>query len=289
MNKLIHLFVLCGSYGVLFYFLHLFLDHQSLGWSLLYNSIFIFSNPPGWWFIQTYVFLCLISPLLNDAIGVFSKKRFVQVLFLLSVLNIYFGFMWNNELNPSGYNLMNFIYLYMIGRFIQLYLPIEKVNKSRYKFLFIYLVMSLLIGTFALFNVFVLKSDVAIFRTWVYNNPLIIISSIAFFCFFLIIKIQSKKINWLASSALAIYLIHENSYLSKYLYGFIGTIGKSPFIIQSSFFQIVVIIFISLSVVIICILFDKVFQLVTVPITKLFVLIWNRIKQPINMFFFDKM
>jgi hypothetical protein len=43
-----------------------------------------------------------------------------------------------------------------------------------------------------------------------YNSPLVILSSISLFLVFRKIEIQSRKINWLAKSVLAIFIIHTS-------------------------------------------------------------------------------
>jgi hypothetical protein len=94
-----------------------------------------------------------------------------------------------------------------------------------------------------------------------YNNPLIIISSVSLFIVFSKIKMQSKIINWLASSALAIYLIHgalPYGKLFQYLYQNYGNRWYSGII----YFFAVSLVFIG------SIIIDKMRMFITNPIEK---------------------
>jgi hypothetical protein len=94
-----------------------------------------------------------------------------------------------------------------------------------------------------------------------YNNPVVIISSISLFIVFRNLKLQSKIVNWLASSALAIFLIHSAlpyGKLFQYLHSNYGNKWYSGII----YFFVVCIVFI------ISILIDKVRMLITNPIER---------------------
>lgn len=98
-----------------------------------------------------------------------------------------------------------------------------------------------------------------------YNNPIVIVQSIIGFLFFLTINIKSRIINWLACSALSIYLLHL---YPGWKHSFID-LGKSFY--QYDMFtqyslQILLIIAVSITAVLIdkvrmaC--FDKVYSIV---------------------------
>ena len=80
------LFVQCAFYGFLFYLLHLYFDKAKLGWSVIDNSLFVLSTPPGWWFIRVSVCMYLLSPILNKAIENINQLQFKILLIILAVL-----------------------------------------------------------------------------------------------------------------------------------------------------------------------------------------------------------
>ena len=208
-----NLFSVCCFYGLAAYFLHLFVDGQHLGRSIIYNGIFPFSNPPGWWFIREYFYLLLISPVLNYAIASLDKVRFRYVLVLLTVFNLYFGFLWRNDVNSSGYCLCNFIWLYFIGRYLRLHCSLDKPSAV---YFVRYLITCVLLAALC-FAGFRLGSDSVFFDNTRYNT-LVMLAAIWLFCTFARLNFHSGAINWLASSALAAYLITDNNYIGGWYY-----------------------------------------------------------------------
>ena len=77
----IHLYVLCAFYSV---FLTLFSFYETGQFSIkeFLFSFLVFSNSK-WWFIQCYVYLFILSPILNIVIDSISKNRKVFIALLL--------------------------------------------------------------------------------------------------------------------------------------------------------------------------------------------------------------
>ncbi len=277
-KKLIHLYVICASYGALFYFMHLHFSGQSIGKTFLFQSLFVISNTQDFWFIQSYFFLCLFSPVLNRSIENMNKNEHLIVIFLLTFLNVYFGFFWHNPINSDGYNVMNFIFLYMIGSYIKMYVSIQDLIKSRRMLIWGYLFLSIIFGCLILFNTFVLKENGLTVLSWAYNHPIILITSILFFCIFLTFNMSSKWINWLAGSVLSVYLIHENSYLRVYLYELLKKIYNYPIISDYLVLKYFFLILFAMLLLLVCILFDKMFQKIIRPVENILVFLWSKIE-----------
>lgn len=171
----------------------------------LANTLFCISHS-GNWFIEGYVFLYLISPILNVAIDNFDKKTFLMALCLLTVSNLYFGYFWKTEaFNVNGYNGHQFVYLYFIGRYIKLYLNGNKVTACRYYFLSTYIISTVVYICIVALS---LHCQVPHWDPWKYNNPLLIISSLSFFLFFCSFDFKSKIVNRIALCAFPALLIH---------------------------------------------------------------------------------
>ncbi|MDE6542907.1 MAG: acyltransferase [Muribaculaceae bacterium] len=175
------------------------------------SRMMIFSHPT-YWFVNTYIYLTVFAPLINLMFEKMSKR--FQIFFIVSLLFIscYLGFIWLNPLNPNGYNLIQFILMYSIGRFICYYpLRISKIASF-----ILYLVPSVITGVF----MFLLWQTGHLGRSWQmtgYNNPLIMLAAIGLFMFFSKIRFKSNMINKWASSAFAIYMV-QSSLLSNVLY-----------------------------------------------------------------------
>lgn len=209
LKKLFYLYILTSIIGGLGYFVHLYVDDASLGKSVIYNTIFSISHAPGTWYIKVYIYLFLLSPIINISLQTFTRKQIHLVLFLLSVICVYFGWFWQDEVNKDGYNLINFIWLYCIGYYLSNHLNVNNSISIIY-FLPIWIILSIVnVIIWLKFNSYV---------AWTYNNPFVVLASISFFLFFISLNFTSRVVNIIAQSTLGIYLIHENCYLSHFLY-----------------------------------------------------------------------
>jgi hypothetical protein len=208
-RKFFYIWLLCALVGGLAYFFHLFVDDARIGKSFVKNTLFSISNVHGIWYVQIYVFLMLLSPLINTALNNMTKNQVLYLIAALTIISSYFGWFWGHEVNKDGYNLINFIWLYIIGYFLRNYWKIDRYKP--YLYLFISVVCSIMHSALFL--------SCREYVAWAYNNPFVIVSSVAFFLFMISFKFKSLWINRIAASTLVVYLVHENSYVSPWLYG----------------------------------------------------------------------
>lgn len=207
-KKLLMMYLLIACIGGIFYFVHLFIYKSSFGRSVIYQTIFSISHG-NTWFIRVWIYLFLFSPIINTALNAFDKQHLRFVLFLLTVICVYFGWFWQGEVNKDGYNLINFIWIYSIGYYLHHYFDYNP------KCSLIYIVVWLLCSIINVILFITLDSYCA----WTYNNPLVVVASIAFFLYFRQLNFSSKLINAIAQCSLGVYLIHENAYISPIIYG----------------------------------------------------------------------
>ncbi len=210
LRGLFKLYLICFFYGILGYFFHLLIDNQYLGKTILNWSIFALSKSE-WWFINGYIVLFFLSPFINIPINTMTKRQYILVLILLSIINLYFGY-WGgkNTYNYNGFSVSQFVYLYVIGGYIRRFISLEWIKRNKYLSVICYLLCSIIVGGISI----IFQSG----KVFYYNNPLLIISSISLLLFFLSIPFQNKTINWLSSGVLAAYLIQDHAYAG---YGFI--------------------------------------------------------------------
>ena len=283
---LLNIYIQCFFYGLVFYLLHLYISDQPIGWVVLRKSFFVISHSP-WWYVTSYIYLYLMAPLLNKAIKHLTKKEYIYVLFIFTILNLYFGYFWGGAFNPNGRGIMNFIYLYLIGRYLKIHVDFSKFStvSIRQKSLLVYLVSSILLGVMALV---VHKSGIELLesRVWALNNPLLILYSVAILIFFSTLKFQSITINWLAKSCLAVYLIHEYGYVNQYIY---PVVTRSYYYMMSSFGNITgvfTLVFLAFVLFMACLLIDKVRIAFTAPVEKVMMKIWFLIKGKFSGLFY---
>jgi hypothetical protein len=285
----IHLYIFCASYYLFFGILdslNIINPHPFgiIELKRIILSFFPFTHS-GNWFLQVYFCLFIISPLLNKLINSLDKYKHILCLLLLTIVNIWLGFYATNPMpnnsnpNTNGYNIMNFIYLYFIGRYIYLYLSTTYKIKS---YLLLYILFSLILSVLVLLvNKFEINSWYVLkLNSWDYNNPLVLLSSISLFLVFKKIKIQSKIINWFATSALAIFIIHTSipyGYIFQYLN---SKFGLNWYVGVLYFITVVVVFFV-------CLFTDTIRMLITNPIENILCKInvnkyYNLIMEKIN-------
>lgn len=119
-----------------------------------------------------------------------------------------------------------------------------------------------------------------------YNNPLAIASAICLFMSFKSMNIKyNRVINWLAASALPIYLVHNNNYIIvQSLYKYVTQIYDT----HSTTIAYGLIFLISIALMICIPLFDKLRMLITNPISKWLCDVYYRVK-PCILSFFNRM
>lgn len=183
----------------------------TIGRSLILSTFINCYN--NWWFIDCYIYLMLVAPILNKAIEYFSQKQFIQAITFVGIADLILGYLMNMD---NGYSFIHFIFLYMLGAFISKQGSLfDKLKKGQY--LIIYVFCAVLWGVIA----YITSGKNVYFRTNIpYNNPIILIASIAFFCIFRTIRIKSTLINKIASLAIASYLIQDG--IGRMLYPWFG-------------------------------------------------------------------
>jgi hypothetical protein len=214
------------------------------------------------WFITCYIALMLFSPVINKATEYFSKKEKIYVLLGLCVLNLWYGFqLRSNLINENGYNFVQFIFIYYIGRCLKSFE--NEISLNVWKSITGYFVSSTLIAAIVVL-MYSIKDFGPLWEVFNYNNPLVIISAVFLFLIFKRIRIKSRFINWCSASILAVYLIHESTLISKPLYKYIADINTGYTFFSVTKMSILLGLF--CTIIFGSILIDKVRMLITNPI-----------------------
>ena len=160
----------------------------------------------GLWFVGAYMVLYVISPILNAFVSTASNDTFKKVLiaffFIQTVLGVHSK--WN--FFCSGYSPLSFIGLYLLARYMKLYAGRFCTLKKRYD-VAIYL-CTVLFTTFLAMIFGRAGHDSQVL--YEYLSPVVIVSSVYFFLFFTKLSFQSNVVNWIATSAFAVYLFHSD-------------------------------------------------------------------------------
>lgn len=159
------------------------------------------------WYVPAYLGLWLVSPWLNTATESMSRRQFGTALGAFILFNVWAGWLWGGTFNAYGYTMVQLIMMYLIGRYISLYMQPTAgcAVRRRRMALAVYLLCTAAIAITAVY--------IGPLKAFAYNSPIVIASSVAFFFMFTTMSIRSKSINRLAAGAFAVYLIHKNPYV----------------------------------------------------------------------------
>lgn len=164
----------------------------------------------GYSFVPCYFMLMLVAPILNSFIDACQPEKLKRYVILYFVLQTVFGFFLKNAWPfGSGSSLPLFIGLYLLGRYVRLYLP----SKNSFgKYFSLFLIIGLLRGLAYFCCVYFLENatleeDIRSCFTS-YTSPLTIIESLLLLLAFRRWKFTSPSVNYLAQSAFVVYLVH---------------------------------------------------------------------------------
>jgi hypothetical protein len=169
-----------------------------------------------YWFVKTYLALYLLSPVLNAFVEHASRRQMETTLLTLFAFQWVFGWIFNATIwLNGGYSLPSFVCLYLLARYMNIHRP-RFTKFGRQTDISIYIVTC----AFMTVSIFLLKRYFNLGGVlYYYNSPTAILAAAYLLLFFSKLHLQSRIVNWVAISALAIYLTHSNSYLCHYYDG----------------------------------------------------------------------
>lgn len=162
-----------------------------------------FITKTGNWFFPAYLWLMVLSPLLNHALQEISYYKLRFLVLLIVALNVISGFVLHYQANPSGYTVLHLVMIYVIGG----YLRREKSRIKKSYYLYGYILLSLINAILCYVMVHLVNwNGMMAFN---YNNPIVIVSAVSLFLFFEGLNIQSIGINRFSRTVVAALLIQD--------------------------------------------------------------------------------
>lgn len=129
LKSFLNFYLMCAFYAGLLYTINLYFVESHINRWCIYNTVMpfgMYESSSGWWFLPNYMILYLLSPFLNRIIDNLSRKEFRISLFILSVVIFYFGWYRQMKWAEAGFNFVNFIFLYFIGRYLAMHCKSSK-------------------------------------------------------------------------------------------------------------------------------------------------------------------
>lgn len=254
-KKIINLII-----NIIFYCLGIYLILVIIGKETLsITSVFKYSiySIIQYWFMTAYIILMFISPYINEYLLLIKNntKRYNYFLIVLFGILCVYGFIIKDEIVSvrNGYSVIYALYLYIIGNYIKTNFFVDKFNKSQY--ICTYILMAIL--NFGLVGILLLiNKSILAWKMFSYNNPIILIESIALFMFFIKLECKSSFLQYIGSfgkNTLAVYLIHSMPLLITYRF----YILKEYLLVEPIYFYPIGIMLYCFILYIVCLFIDR--------------------------------
>ena len=158
----------------------------------------------GLWFVSAYMVLYVLAPVLNAFVTTAHQQTFRNVLLAFFAVQTLCGFCADYSFFGYGYTPLSFIGLYLLARYMSIYRS-RFCTLNKWYDMTIYACSTLLTAVLSMVVIRYTHRDDCLYD---YLSPIVIVSSVYFFLFFTKLSFHSKAVNWVASSAFAVYLFH---------------------------------------------------------------------------------
>ena len=174
-----------------------------------------------YWFVTSYIILCLISPFLNLLIHSIKQQTHKLLIFfsicLFSLVSTLFRGIASVEFRQNdGFSVVWFIVLYLVSSYFSLY-GIPRIKKRQAIAIYLLSASSLPAVKYSLVFLgnHIRGRPLSLWDLYAYNSSPVLICSICVFVFFAQVEIKNAKLNniilCLASHSFSVYLIHHSS------------------------------------------------------------------------------
>ncbi len=179
------------------------------------------------WFLSVYFILMILAPPINRAISGLSLHNLRITIFALTFVEFYSCFLFDNVADRSGYSLFNFIYLYLLGRYLNREVWISRIPTKWLLFGTLAAILFFVALDFFYFKITELRPLAGfIARLNNYSSPKTVIISVAVLLLFSRWHFRSKWINSIAAAALGCYIL-QDGILSRVWYDTLITLFQS--------------------------------------------------------------
>lgn len=237
------------------------------------------------WFFKTYLALYILSPFINMFIKNIDKKNFKSLLIVLFIMfSIISTITGQQTFTNTGFNILHFIYMYLIGAYLSKY-PLHEMrlfkNIGNNKKIIIFCSIWIMLGVFNFllmqfcYQIASISSNklihyyaitIIVDNLYCYQNPILIFQSIAYFMMFSCFKIQNKIINYISSCIFAVYVITENVYIRNNMYKVLKIDTGEFFYGKKIFFYAIIC---AVLIMIVCISIESIRKLIFGLISKI--------------------
>lgn len=217
------------------------------------HSLLFLSNT-HFWFIKTYLFLYLLSPIINKFLQEATERQLIYIVIVLVFICQYMATTGGDVNMADGKNVVNFILIYTVGFMLHRYQ--RQWQKMNYALIITtYILLNLILVIVYYVNSYNIFGSVIWKMFFPYSSIGLMLNSILVFIIVGKMSFRSRTINYMAKSSLAIYLLHENR---PYLVGLLG--NGASLLINNTHSVVLLIggcILLALLTIFVCIAIDK--------------------------------
>ena len=202
LKSIVNLYSIMVFFYLVCYALSIWVGKATFSWHQLGHKFLAFSSG-GNWFVQCYLFLMLLSPMLNVFVDRCTEKSLLIYIGIYMACMFYFSAIWDSTYFyfNNGYSVTTFVGIYLVGRYVRLY-GLERCKKKPKWVWLAAFVVCILVMTAIRF----ISSNA---ERWLsYASPLLILSAAALLVCFAQVRFQSRFVNWIAPSCLAVFIFH---------------------------------------------------------------------------------
>ena len=209
-KKILFLIIGCLTYSFIWEFIDSIIHNNSL---ISVELVKVIGRADmgikSYWFIVVYVLLCFLAPYLNSLFDKMNKKEGFRFLVIISLINFFVGYLFDQVGIGRGYTLYQGIYMYFVGVYISQNIDWIRKKVKRCHMFFGYVVLSLITAIMSYALYYIIKKGLGV--PFYYNNPLVIVSSVLIACVFIGMPFKANRVTTFFSSiskyTLGVYLI----------------------------------------------------------------------------------
>ena len=202
-RSLLNIFLILFAFYLGCYLVDALAIRHHFSWHQLLRQCLAFSREN--WFVQCYLFLMLLSPVLNTYVEHTHPRQQLWFILGLSAVACYFGcihqstyFYFNH-----GYSITSFILVYLIGRYLRI-AGTEQLASVKTPWLVLVWAILIIIG--AVGRLMWPTIEPPFFYD--YCSPIQLLQATLLFVLFARVHFKSRTLNWLAGSRLAVFVFH---------------------------------------------------------------------------------
>lgn len=237
-------------------------------------KIGLFISETPFWFMRTYLFLYIFSPVINRFLKDISFRNRLLLLIVLFFMSHYIGTLKADPSLLDGKNLVTFLFLYVVGNTLHHYYALWKSISAKWLWMAYLSLNVILVLFFTFYDGMPLCNALYERICFAYCSPVLLVNTLLFFMLIGRMRFHSQKINHLAKSSLAIYMLHGTPLM---IFGLIKNVAIMLYTkVDNGILLFLSLMLLAAVVVVVCIIVDNILNPVWSQINRLGILLQTK-------------